>query len=73
VILATAVGSKIRDKMVVTKTPMRNCDMMSQETKQYGIKRQYDINISNNIAEALKISNVNMNTNRAAEYQIVSK
>jgi hypothetical protein len=52
---------------------MRNFDMMSQEAKQYGIKGQYEINTSNNIAEALKKSNVNENTNRAQEYQIVSQ
>lgn len=39
--------------------------MLSQETKQYGIKGQYEINISNNIAAALKKSNVNMITNKA--------
>jgi len=54
VILATSVGSKIRDKLSVTKTAMRNFDMVSQETKQYEIKGQYEINISNNIAEAFK-------------------
>jgi hypothetical protein len=63
------VGSKLS----VTKTAMRNFDMVSQETKQYGIKGQHEINISNNIAEAFKKSNVNMNTNRAGEYQIVSQ
>jgi hypothetical protein len=46
------VGSKIRDKLSVIKTAMRNFDMVSQEIKQYGIKGQYVINISNNIAEA---------------------
>jgi len=51
---------------------MRNFDM-SQETKQYGIKGQYEINISNNIAAALKKSNVNMITNRPGEYQVVSQ
>lgn len=51
---------------------MRNFDMVSQGTKQYGIKGQYEINISNNIAEALKKSNVNTNTN-TAEYQIMSQ
>jgi len=54
VILATSVGSKIRDKLSVTKTAMRNFDMVFQGTKQHGIKGQYEINISNNIAEALK-------------------
>ena len=53
-ILATSVGSKIRDKLSVTKTAMRNFDMVFQGTKQHGIKGQYEINISNNIAEALK-------------------
>jgi hypothetical protein len=52
---------------------MSNFDVVSQETKQHGINGQYEINISNNIAEALKKSNVNMNTNRAGEYQIVSQ
>jgi hypothetical protein len=52
---------------------MRNFDIVSQETKQYGIKIQYEINIANNITEALKKSHVNMNTNRAGEYQIVSQ
>jgi hypothetical protein len=66
------VGSKIRAKLYVTKTAMRNFDMVSQGTKQYGIKGQYEINISNNIAEALKKSNVNTNTN-TAEYQIMSQ
>jgi hypothetical protein len=45
--------------------------MLSQESKQYGIKGQYEINISNNIAAALKKSNVNMITTRAGEYQIL--
>ena len=43
---------------------MRISDMLSQETKQYGIKGQYEINTSNNIAEALK---------KPGEYQIVSQ
>jgi hypothetical protein len=67
------VGSKIRDKLSVTKTAMRNFDMVYQGTKQYGIKGQYEINISNNTAEASKKSNVNMNTNTAGEYQIVTQ
>jgi hypothetical protein len=66
------VGSKTRDKLSVTKTAMRNFDM-SQETKQYGIKGQYEINISNNIAAALKKSNVNTIINRAGEYQILNQ
>jgi hypothetical protein len=37
------------------------------------LKDSIKINISNNIAEALKKLNVNMNTNRAGEYQIVSQ
>jgi len=46
---------------------------MSQETKQYGINGQYEINISNNIAAALKKLNVNTITNRAGECQVVSQ
>lgn len=47
--------------------------MESQETKHYGIKGQYKINISNNFAKAFKKSNVNKDTNSVGEYQIVSE
>jgi len=38
VILATTVGSKIRNKLSVTKIAMRNYDMVSQGTKNMELK-----------------------------------